>query len=381
MSKKYLPNTKKEIEIIPEINKNFKQLRILMVIGLLLIGLIIGWGMNSILSGHTSKRLKTDQVNARNDSNNKTTSKFNFINPYVLTPEFGRINNRELTSFKDEVEHYCINAKKDKAIKQISVYFRDLSNGSWTGINEKEKFIPASLSKVPILMAIFQKADSNPEYLQKQLTYLGSPAASYLDAHPEIDDIRTSLKVSESYTIDHLVDVMIAKSDNEATVLLLKDLGSDYLSNLQKRLGYDIPLNASSATNIISVKNYSSFFRILYNASLLSREYSEKALEILSRTDYNEGIRLAIPSNIRICQKYGERDTLIDGTKLQIQQLHHAGIVYYPGKPFFLIIMTKGNDKQKMKKVIYDIAKLVYNEVDKQAGTFKKPKLSDDIEK
>jgi hypothetical protein len=72
---------------------------------------------------------------------------------------------------------------------------------------------------------------------------------------------------------------------------------------------------------------------------------------------------------------------LINKTTLQIQQLHHAGIVYYPGKPFFICIMTKGYDKQKMQKIIYDIAKLTYQQVDKQTATFRRPKLLEDIEK
>lgn len=369
----------------PTVQKNtLTKFQKLLMPGLLITGFIIGWSLNHLAvcknpSDAETKKLKSDTNQLDNDNEKISNSKYPFINPYVLTPAFDRIYSEELTNFKGLIEQYCATAKKDKSIKQISVYFRDLTNGLWIGVNEKEKFIPASLSKVPLLIAVFQKADSNPEYLQKKLTYKGSDAATYLDAHPEIDDIRTSLTVSESYTIEYLTDVMITKSDNEATMLILKDIGIDYLTNLQKRLGYQIPVNASSATNIISVKNYSSFFRILYNASLLSRKYSEKALEILSRTEYDKGIRRAIPSTIRISQKYGERDTLISPTKLQIQQLHQASIVYYSGKPFFICIMTKGSDKLKMEDIIYDVSKIIYDQVDQQTRKFKHPLLLEDI--
>jgi hypothetical protein len=100
----------------------------------------------------------------------------------------------------------------------------------------------------------------------------------------------------------------------------------------------------------------------------------------LSRAEYNKGIRLAVPPEIRVCHKYGERDTLLGPTQLQIQQLHHAGIVYYPGKTFFLCIMTKGSDKEKMEKIIYEISRIIYQQVDKQVKTFRKPKLLEDID-
>jgi beta-lactamase class A len=385
MSKKVQADVKKKSEIDPLQNKKSKKFRLIFILLILTTGLVIGWSLNYVIYSNVIPRsefvkMNTDLHNRNNITSHKEITQFEFLNPYVLTSVYDKFYHEELTNFKDLVQNYCLEAKKDKSIKQISFYFRDMITGAWIGINEKEKFVPASLTKVPILIAIFQQAESNPEYLRKKLTYKGSKAAEYLKEHPEIDDIRTSMQPYESYTIEELVDLMITKSDNEAALLLLNDIGTDKWMALQKRLGNSVPLNASSSNNIITVKSYSAFFRILYNASLLSREYSDKALEILSRSEYDKGIRMAVPSEIRICHKYGERDTLLNGNILKIQQLHHAAIVYYPGKPFFICIMTKGSDKKKMEKIIFDIAKLSYKQVDIQVKNFPKPDLSKDID-
>lgn len=351
--------------------------RVILVAGLIVAAIMTGWFLNFILSGKAQGKpgASTNDKITLNFEN----SDFSFLNPYLQTVQNEKNPSPELDNFKYLVENYCKSAKNNKTVNDISVYFRDMTNGAWFGYNENEKYIPASLTKVPLMIIAFQQAENDPEYLNKRLIYNGSPSAEYLDAHPEIDHIRTAMKVNESYSVEELIDLMITKSDNEAAMLILNDLGMNKLQDLQKQLGNKVPVDAPSATNILTAKNFSSFFRILYNSSLLNRKYSEKALEILSHSEYEKGIRQAVPSDIRVCQKYGERDTFLGPTVLKIQQLHQAGIVYYPRKPYFICIMTKGSNKQNMEKVLFDISKIVYDEVDNQVKICQKSTLMHDI--
>lgn len=59
--------------------------------------------------------------------------------------------------------------KKEYSLEHISLYFRDMNNGPWIGINEKEEFSPASLLKVPIMMAFLREAQDDPSLLTKRL--------------------------------------------------------------------------------------------------------------------------------------------------------------------------------------------------------------------
>lgn len=358
------------------VSTNRTKHQIVYAIGTLAIGIFIGWIVTNSAACNTSATSPEIQNTTQNTIH---PSQYNFINPQVQSSSNEKLYNQELTTFENLIEAYCKNAKQDKSIEQISFYFRDFSNGLWIGVNEKEKFIPASLTKVPIMIATFQLAEKDPSYLQKKLLFEGSFTSRYLKAHPEIDDLRTTMEENQYYTVQQLVDLMITKSDNEAAMLLYNDFGQKHWDALQKRLGDQAPIAAPLSENILTVKSYSSFFRILYNASLLNREYSEKALEILSRSEYDKGIRLAVPSNIKVCHKYGERDTAVTPTKVQIQQLHHAGIVYYPGKTYFVCVMTKGSDKAKMQQVIHDLAKIAHQQVEKQVKEFEKPALQSDI--
>lgn len=47
-------------------------------------------------------------------------------------------------------------------IINLSVYFRNLTNGNWFGIEEKELFSPASLMKLPLLLAYYKLEEQQP---------------------------------------------------------------------------------------------------------------------------------------------------------------------------------------------------------------------------
>jgi hypothetical protein len=42
------------------------------------------------------------------------------------------------------------------------------------------------------------------------------------------------------------------------------------------------------------------------------------------------------------------------------RQLHDCGIVYAPGKPYLICIMTRGSDFKRLSPVIAQISKQVY---------------------
>lgn len=361
--------------------KKFNKIRVRSIIGFVLLGIIIGiipnfFGMSKIFN-KTKQPIPNTATVYCNGKHGNTFAKF--TKPFIPTPDYSDIYQQDLNNFKKLAEAYCQEAKKDKSIEQISFYYRDLTDDQWFGINENEKYIPASLAKVPIMIAVLQKAEKDPSYLTKKLVFKGSFTSRFLKAHPMIDDVRTDMVEEESYSIETLVKLMITKSDNEAAMMLYDDFGMAHWDALQKKLGNTVPIGAPLNKNILTVKSYSSFFRMLYNSSILTREYSEKALEILSQSEYDKGIRLAVPSNILVCHKYGERDSSISETENQIQQLHHAGIVYFPGKTYFVCIMTKGSDKAKMQTILYDLSKIAYDQVKKQAEDFEKPALAEDL--
>jgi hypothetical protein len=155
---------------------------------------------------------------------------------------------------------------------------------------------------------------------------------------------------------------MIVHSDNNAYFLLFSGIDPKVLHRVYTDLGLEVP-KVRSRDDYMTVNEYASFFRILFNASYLTREYSEKALKYLSEVDFPYGIVAGTPPGIPSALKFGER-TL--GNSGEIKQLHDCGIVYYPGHPYLLCVMTRGASFEFLDDTIREIARAAFEEMDRQ---------------
>jgi beta-lactamase class A len=280
---------------------------------------------------------------------------YKYISPLLECENIENIN-KEIIPFKIALVDLVDKGKIQYDITHTSVYFRDLNNGPWIGINETEEFSPASMLKVPMMMSIFKLAEANKTILQENIKVtMGNSTIEQFFQPPDV------IKNGNSYTIEDLVSRMIVNSDNSALNELYNFIGSDLTFKLYSDIGLSV-INMENKENFMSVKNYASFFRILYNASYLNKEFSEKSLELLANVSFKNGLRAGVPENIVIAHKFGER--IIDATREN--QLHDCGIVYYPNRPYLLCIMNRGKDFSKMSDFIKKISEFVYNEVNKQ---------------
>jgi len=328
------------------------KIKILLIVCLLLgfsAGLFIGayyYRMNKNESGYNIVRIKG----------------YKFTSPlvdYEINPE---LKNKEIFILKNAINNF-INDKihNDQAI-YVSVYFRDMLNGPWFGINEKDNFSPASLLKVPLMIAYFKYAEKHPEILNHTLTYEG-PTNDGVTQNILPDD---ELKSGQSYSIEELIFRMIAYSDNNAKDMLLFYIDKNALDEVYTDLGIIVP-DIRNIEDFITTREYSSFFRILYNASYLNREMSEKSLEILSKSNFRIGLVAGVPKDILVAHKFAERGNLENKTL----QLHDCGIVYYKERPYLLCIMTYGRNFETLVKIIKDISSIVYKGVDSYYKTYK----------
>ncbi|MES1181766.1 MAG: serine hydrolase, partial [Flavobacterium sp.] len=162
----------------------------------------------------------------------------------------------------------------------------------------------------------------------------------------------TRMKPGNAYTVRELLYEMTAKSDNYATILLLKNINAQ----LFKQLFTDIGLKDPPETDMnfkISPIDYSKFLRILYNNTYLNARDSEYALSILSESTFRNGILQGLPDNTTVAHKFGEFN---DGP---YKELHESGIIYLNNSPYLLTIMTEGNRINNMPQVLSGIAKIV----------------------
>ncbi len=240
--------------------------------------------------------------------------------------------------------------------KRISLYFRELDSGHWVGINEAEKFSPASLFKVPILIAYYNLSRRHPKVFTERLTYDGRDPTEQTGIEPA-----ESLTPGQSYTVQELLEKMIIHSDNKSANLLLGAIDRNSLAEVFSDLGIPQP-NGSDTGDVISVKTYGFFFRILYNATYLTRSSSERAMELLTKTAFRDGLVAGVPPDIAVAHKFGDR-RIPEPNGQPRWQFHDCGVIYVPDNPYLLCVMTEGVAARKLTAAIADISRLVYEDM------------------
>ncbi|TSA46397.1 serine hydrolase, partial [bacterium] len=253
---------------------------------------------------------------------------------------------------------------KNNSAEKISVYYRDLISGQWIGINENEKYPPASLVKVPLLLAYYKSAEYNPEILNEKILY---DSKTDLDANQELLKPPTPLEPGEKYRVTDLLFRMIAYSGNNSHALLNAFINPDLQKQVYSDLKVEFPeLYGNGTEESFTARSFTTFFRILYNATYLNQEMSEKALELLSQTTFSSGLVAGVPDKINVAHKFGERTVHLNSTgEVMYRELHDCGIIYNAKHPYSLCVMTKGKEFDNLKDVIRKISVEVYDTTNK----------------
>jgi beta-lactamase class A len=279
-------------------------------------------------------------------------SGFRFTSPLldVEYPEGVQTNNEPIP-FKKKVLDYIKLVVENGRVKNVSLYFRDLNDGPWFGIDADHEYNAASMMKVPVMIAWLKKAEKDPKILKRIYTYDGK------DDMSAGQGIRPSETLSPGvgYTVEELLHYMLNYSDNNATKILYENLRTAEINDVLDSIG--VANNLRDGGNYISPIEYSSFFRILYNAVYLEREMSEKALQFLILQDFPNGIAAGVPQGVPVAAKFGEQSS---GLQPGEKQLHEFGIIYHPNGPYILGIMTQGDGLEQQAEVIRSLSALVY---------------------
>lgn len=318
----------------------------------LLLGLGIEWRINVWQEGSLPPSFQ--KIHPLNNN-------YSFINPLlgfeITTQKYGQYD-----TLRNQINNFLQAPEIDSQIKKVAVYFRNLESGETVGINANEEFNPASLLKVPIMIAYYKIAETHPEILTETYEYTDEDVAILNRAFG--NDLETKLIKNQAYRVDTLIQEMIIHSDNIAKYLLVIHFPKDDLNNIYSELGIQIH-STSPYTYTISAHAYSFFFRTLYNSTFLNWEMSEKALKLLSQVDYKNGLTTPISGNIKIAHKFGSYARFED-KKVTSVELHDCGIIYYPKHPYLLCVMTRGNDTHELELIIQHISKMAYEFIDKK---------------
>jgi len=214
----------------------------------------------------------------------------------------------------------------------MGVAIIDISSGKTLSLNGDMTTAQASLIKVPILAAAFQKIESGALALDQmvELTEKDKAGGSgTLDARLGPQPL--------ALTVEELLTLMIRDSDNTATNKIIGLVGMDNVNQLMAQLGLRatrlrrIMMDSAAAKrndeNTSTPLEMARLFEFIYRERLISRNASRRMMEMMKLVQAD--FRAALPRGVVSASKPGA----VPGVRTE------AGIVFLEGRPYILSVM------------------------------------------
>ena len=249
----------------------------------------------------------------------------------------------------------------------VGLYFRDLVRGDSLTINPDMRFHAASTMKVPVMIQVYRDAERTRAGLRERVR-ITNEFRSLADSSPYTlsasDDSDSSLyrRVGQELSVADLLELMITRSSNLATNILIDRVGASRVQATLHELGADsvrvlrgVEDNAAfraGMNNTTTARGLGIVMTAIANGRAASAQSCGEMLQVLLRQKFNESIPAGLPRHTKVAHKTG----WITG------QHHDAAIVYADGRPrYVLVILTRGlQDEARSAHLMADLATLVH---------------------
>lgn len=256
--------------------------------------------------------------------------------------------------------------------RTVSIALHDLQTGRDLYINADVMMHPASTMKVPVMMEMFRQAEAGLLSLDDHLEIYNA-FTSIADGSEfsleEVDDSDKTLyaRIGESETIRELNRLMIVRSSNLATNLLMervtcarvdafiKELGIKNMTvirGLEDKKAYRLNINNSA-----SARSSTQMLKLIAEGKVVSQQACDEMIHVLLGQEFNESIPAPLPNDVKVAHKTGWSGDFF----------HDIGIIYPPHRePYILSLFTHGfpeNDERQAHECMAKISKMIYEEI------------------
>lgn len=251
--------------------------------------------------------------------------------------------------------------------KTISIALHDLKTGQELLIDADESYHPASTFKVHVMMEVFHQAEQGFLALEDCLPIINC-FTGVGDGGPfsllESDDAEKTLytRLGEREAIGELTRLMIVRSSNLATNILLEKIGVQSVNDFIQALGLagvtvlrgieDDAARRLGLNNRATARGLTQTMKLLAEGLVVSKQACKKMIEILLAQEFNESIPARLPPAVKVAHKTGWDDDVY----------HDTGIVYPENRPpYVLSIMTRGfRDEAEAYPCMAKLSKILY---------------------
>jgi beta-lactamase class A len=223
---------------------------------------------------------------------------------------------------------------------EAGVYVKSLKTGKVVQYHADTVFPTASMVKVPILIGLMDKINRKELSYHQDIVYTDS-------LYYAGEDILGSFKSNEKIHLSKVIMLMLATSDNTASLWLQSLAGTGTrINELMGSLGLKYTrVNSRTPGREANRQQYGwgqttpkemvTLFEKLYKGKIISDSLSKKMIRLLGRNYWDEEALLEIPATVFVASKNGAVDASRSETLLVMAK-----------EPYIFSIITKDQQDQ-----------------------------------
>ncbi|HTS90294.1 MAG TPA: serine hydrolase [Gemmatimonadales bacterium] len=261
-----------------------------------------------------------------------------------------------------------LQARIQQDTAEVAVAYLDPVTRDTLFINGLRRYHAASTMKLPVLIELARRVDmgelrwDSPLTVHNEFQSIVDGSSYRLDP---ADDADSSLYDEEGHSIalSRLARLMIARSSNLATNLVVDRLGAARINATAHALGADSisvlrgvedgKAFAAGLNNTTTARDLALLLDAIAGRRAASPAQCDVMVGDLLAQEFNDGIPAGLPAGTRVAHKTGDITAVA----------HDAAIVYPTGRrPYVLVILTRGyGERANAARLMADLSRLVYN--------------------
>jgi beta-lactamase class A len=253
----------------------------------------------------------------------------------------------------------------------VGLYYRSLSRPDSLLLGANLRFHAASTMKVPVMIQIFRDADAGLLGLDDSLV-VHATFPSLVDGSPfdvrKDDDSDSTLyrRVGAKASVRELLELMITRSSNLATNILIEGVGASRAQASARALGAwsiqvlrgveDGKAYRAGLNNTTTARDLGVLLAGIAGHQTASPASCDTMLAILGRQEFNEGIPAGVPPGTRVAHKTGWIGEVV---------YHDAAVVYPPSGGSYVLVVLTGAIKEDSvaHNLVADLSRMAYDAV------------------
>jgi beta-lactamase class A len=227
------------------------------------------------------------------------------------------------------------------------VVVSDPSSGKTVALNADQRFLAASLIKLPVLLTLYTAAARGEVYLEDEISILPSDVRAYGTG------VLYKYPTGYTMTLRECAEFMIKESDNTAWAMLHRYLGRKNVEAELDRLGahqtsYRTP-NTTTPNDVLLM------LKTIADPSYTTPELSAEMLRVMTDTSFEDRLPQPLPEGTRVAHKIGSySDTFSD-----------AGMIFPQGSnstedAYFIVVIAADTTEQTARSAIQDMSLATY---------------------